>query len=100
VTKEPCFIGFLRGSRERYDSAPVEMCVTMRRFCDGNLSFGTVAERIAPESLTPGIVLLRSPQHIAQMATPDTRSSLQPAFKRRFDDEILKPRDGHESNQN
>jgi hypothetical protein len=71
----------------------------MRRLCDGDLSFGTGTERIAPESLTPGIVLLRSPQHIAQINFIDTRSSLSPAFKRRFDDEILKANDVPESNQ-
>jgi hypothetical protein len=71
----------------------------MRRLYDGDLSFGTGAERIAPESLTPGIVLLRSPQHIAQIDFIGTRSSLSSVFKRRFDDEILKANGLPESNQ-
>src|SRR5690348_4002103 len=75
------------------------MCLTMRRLCGWGLSFGTGTERIAPESLTPGIVLLRSPQHIAQKGLGSTRSSLTPAFKRWFDDEILKSRGVPESNQ-
>ena len=71
----------------------------MRRIRGRDLSFGTGAERNAPESLTPGIVLLRSPQHIAQIGFGGTRSSLRPASRRRLDDEILKPRDALESNQ-
>jgi hypothetical protein len=76
-----------------------EKCLTMRRLRGRYLSFGTGAERIAPESLTPRTVLLRSPQHIAQMASRGTRSSLRQARKRPFDDEILKAREGAESNQ-
>jgi hypothetical protein len=78
---------------------PAEKCFTMRRLCGRDLSFGTGTERIAPESLTPGVVLLRSPQHIAQVAFIATRSSLPPVFKRRFDDEILNPHGAPESNQ-
>jgi hypothetical protein len=72
----------------------------MQRMRDGNLSFGTVAERIAPESLTPGIVLLRSPQYIGHITFIGTRSSLVRVIKRWFDDEILKTNSVAESNQN
>jgi len=91
VTKEPCFkrtsavlrerdgcSGFLRrGNARRY------WCPTMRRIQGPDLSFGTVAERNAPESLTPGDVPLRSPQHIAQIAFFGTRSSFAQATERR-----------------
>src|SRR5579872_181305 len=67
--------------------------------CDGDLSFGTVAERIAPESLTPRLILLRSPQHIAQIISFITRSSLPRAGKQRFSGKILKAKAWRESNQ-
>jgi hypothetical protein len=56
----------------------------MLRLGAANLRFGTVVERIAPESLTHDLVPLRSPQHIAQTPCFDTRSSLQRVDKRRF----------------
>ena len=106
MTKEPCLEGFLRrsawgasliaegadfcnGKRARF-----QKCLTMRRIYGRDLSFGTVAERIAPESLTPELTLLRSPQHIARIFSFGTRSSLQATGKRWFDDEFLKSAGG------
>jgi hypothetical protein len=56
----------------------------MRRFSGRGLSFGTVAERNAPESLTHMLILLRSPQHIALIVRDGTRSSLTGATQRCF----------------
>src|ERR1700726_2226555 len=73
-------------------SASLEIynCVIMRRLCDRGLSSRTSPERIAPESVTPVYVLLRSPQHIGQIARLRTRSSLTRPDKRWFGGEFLK----------
>src|SRR5438132_11329076 len=71
----------------------------MRRLRGRGLSSGTSLERIAPESLTPPHVLLRSPQHLAWSLSDSTRSSLTGLHKRRFDGEFLKILRGSESNQ-
>jgi hypothetical protein len=57
---------------------------------------GTNRARIADSAGRPASFT----QHIGRMAFPGTRSSLPRVGKRRFDDEILKTRDGLESNQN
>jgi hypothetical protein len=85
-------MGFLRRSG-RYN------CFIMRRLCDRGLSSGTSPERIAPESVTPMYVPLRSPQHIGQIARPRTRSSLTRAGKQWFGGEFLKSFARVESNQ-
>src|SRR5207302_8430656 len=59
----------------------------------------TSLERIAPASLTPPHVLLRSPQHLAWSPSDGTRSSLTGLHKRRFDGDFLKILRGSESNQ-
>ena len=71
----------------------------MRRMCDGDLSFRTVAERIAPESLTPshsGFVH----RNISRFGLcGSTRSSLTALDKPWFGGEFIKNRRVMESNQ-
>src|SRR5205085_1302931 len=71
----------------------------MRRLRGRGLSSGTSLERIAPESLTPPDVPLRSPQYLALTLDRGTRSSLTRLHKRRFNGEFLKVFAPWESNQ-